>query len=461
MNVLIRFAGPAGIGAALLALGACGGSDDSGPARGQLLSSPVQTAAVSTTQVDAAATAAGTATLAGPAACGVSVQKIEYQTVGGAGEGTNATAAVMIPTGTSATCSGARPIVLYAHGTSTDRKKNMSAVTSDGEAGLAMAFFAAQGFIVVAPNYTGYDASTLPYHPYLNAEAQSTDMVDALRAAKAVLPSLGASASSRLFITGYSQGGHVAMATHRAIEQSYQSEFTVTASGPMSGPYSLTRMTQTIFGGTQNIGAAVFTPMVNDSYQRSYGNIYSSPSDVYQTPFDTIVPGLLPSNDPTAAVAKLPAGADGSYRTLFDTGNGQPFLIKTSFRTQASDLNSNYMKAIQRNDLLNWKPNGAMALCYGAQDPTVFGFNSTDAQTYFAGRGATVARYDLEDAATLPAAAAAIKTGFDGLKTQISTQAGGGTAGAGAVIAQYHGTIVPPFCTTLIRSFFAAVSAAP
>lgn len=460
MSVPIRFAGAAGISAALLALAACGSGNDS-PVRGQVLSGPTQAAAVSTAQVDAATAASGTAALAGPAACGVSVQKIEYQTLGGANEDTNATAAVMIPTGVSSACSGARPIVLYAHGTSFDRKKNMSAVTTDGEAGLAMAFFAAQGFIVVAPNYTGYDASTLPYHPYLNAEAQANDMVDALRAAKGILRSLGASASNRLFITGYSQGGHVAMATHRAIEQSYPSEFTVTASGPMSGPYSLTKMTQAMFAGTQNIGASLFTPMVNDSYQRSYGNIYSSPSDVYQPPFDTIAPGLLPNVDPAAATARLPAGADGSYRTLFDAGNGQPFLIKTSFRAQASDPNTNYAKAIQRNDLLNWQPRGAMALCYGAQDPTVFGFNSTDAQTYFAGRGATVARYDLEDAATLPAAAAPIKAGFDGLKAQISTQAGGGAAGAGAVVAQYHGTIVPPFCTALVRSFFVAAGAAP
>ena len=26
--------------------------------------------------------------------------------------------------------------------------------------------FAAQGYIVVAPNYAGYDISTLGYHPY-------------------------------------------------------------------------------------------------------------------------------------------------------------------------------------------------------------------------------------------------------------------------------------------------------
>ena len=77
-------------------------------------------------------------------------------------------------------------------------------------------------------------------------------------------------------------------------------------------------------------------------------------------------PSVAPSTAGTGAAplatARLPAGADGSYRTLFDAGNGQPFLIKTSFRAQASDPNTNYAKAIQRNDLLNWQPRGAMAI---------------------------------------------------------------------------------------------------
>ncbi len=441
--------------AVALALTACGGGDR-GDKRGEVLSGPTAVATVSTAQIDAGTAASGIAALAGPASCGVNVQTINYRTVGGASEDTNGTAAIMLPTGAAAACTGARPILLYAHGTTTDKNKNMAAVTTDGEAALLMSFYAAQGFIVVAPNYTGYGSSGLGYHPYLNADAQSSDMIDALRAVKAVLPTLGATASNKLVITGYSQGGHVAMATHRAIEQNYSGQFTVTASGPMSGPYSLTKMTQAIFSGTQIIGASLFTPLVIDSFQRSYGNIYASPSEAYQAPYDTIAPGLLPNTDPAAAAARLPAGADGTYRTLFDQGNGQPYLIKASFRAQGGDLNSNYMKAIQRNDLLNWKPTAPMALCYGAQDPTVFGFNSTDAQTYFAGRGAAVARWDLEDASTIPAGGAAVKAGFDGLKASIAA----GPAGANGVVAQYHGTIVPPFCNTLVRSFFQTVIAA-
>ncbi len=74
---------------------------------------------------------------------------------------------------------------------------------------------------MVAPNYAGYDSSTLDYHPYLNADQQSKDMIDALTAARTALPHTMTTSTTdggKLFITGYSQGGHVAMATHRAMQ---------------------------------------------------------------------------------------------------------------------------------------------------------------------------------------------------------------------------------------------------
>ena len=51
---------------------------------------------------------------------------IQYETVGGAGEPTTASAALMVPSGFGDRCTGARPVVLYAHGTTTDRKFNMT-----------------------------------------------------------------------------------------------------------------------------------------------------------------------------------------------------------------------------------------------------------------------------------------------------------------------------------------------
>lgn len=46
---------------------------------------------------------------------------------------------------------------------------------SDNAEGLILgALFAAEGYLVIAPNDVGYDISTLSYHPYLNADQPST-----------------------------------------------------------------------------------------------------------------------------------------------------------------------------------------------------------------------------------------------------------------------------------------------
>ena len=222
--------------------------------------------------------------MAGAPTCGVDFYYIQYNTVDGTGEPTTASGALMVPTGSAAPCSGGRPIVLYAHGTTTDRSLNIADITnpSNTEGALIAAMFAAQGYIVVAPNYAGYDTSTLTYHPYLNADQQSKDMIDALTAARTALPhtlTTSTTDGGKLFITGYSQGGYVAMATHRAMQAA---GMTVTASAPMSGPYALEAFGDAVFYGQVNIGSTVFTPLLVTSYQKAYGNIYKNLTDIYE-----------------------------------------------------------------------------------------------------------------------------------------------------------------------------------
>src|SRR5271156_6824919 len=178
-----------------------------------------------TFQAELAATSSGAQLLqiTGNSSCGVDFYYIKFWTLGGAGETTESSGALMVPTGAAPACSGPRPIVLYAHGTNPLKTLNIADITNttNTEGALIAATFAAQGYIVVAPNYAGYDISTLGYHPFLNAEQQSGEMIDALTAARAALPATFAASTSdngKLFITGYSEGGHVAMATERAME---------------------------------------------------------------------------------------------------------------------------------------------------------------------------------------------------------------------------------------------------
>jgi poly(3-hydroxybutyrate) depolymerase len=215
--------------------------------------------------------------------CNIDIHQITYETVDPSGALTPGSGALMVPSGTDPACSGSRPILMYAHGTSTDRQFNIADISdaSNSEGVLLAAVFAAQGYIVVAPNYIGYDSSTLSYHPYLVADQQSKDMIDALTSARSALPTTTApstTASAKLFLTGYSQGGYVAMATHRAMQDA---GMTVTASAPMSGPYALSAFGDAIFAGQVSASAPVNMTLLITAYQRAYGNLYTQPGECF------------------------------------------------------------------------------------------------------------------------------------------------------------------------------------
>ena len=393
--------------------------------------------------IDASTSAVGAQQLTGRAMCDVQVEHLSYSTLDPQGRSATATTALMVPTGSGANCSGARPVLLYAHGTTTLKSYNMADPVHNPEAFLVMAFYAAHGYVVVAPNYLGYDGSSLPYHPYLNAGVQARDMVDGLRASLTQLGAAsGTTSSGRIVIAGYSQGGHVAMATHRLIESTYASEFNVVAAGPMSGPYNLVKFGNAVVGGDINIGATLFMPYLLTSYQNAYGNIYTTPSQAYQAPFDKTAPTLFPTDTPVATL--MAEGAlpnDPTFKLLFGAGG----LLTETFRD--SYQGSAFQAALAANTLLGWTPKAPVTLCGGDQDPTVFFFNATDMQADFATRNVMVPVFDLEDRASLPA-------GIDADAIYAAFQTAKAISGDKAA-ARYHGELVPPACYALMRGFFA------
>ncbi|XAH23192.1 prolyl oligopeptidase family serine peptidase [Xylophilus sp. GW821-FHT01B05] len=509
MNTLHTLA----IGSAVILLAACGGGgsdtggsetvDNSG-ARGSLVYNPPLrvtnlSAQQFTDRLKGSASGTQLLQIAGTPKCGVNFHYIQYGTVGGQGEATNASGALMVPTGTDAACTGARPIVLYAHGTTTDKAYNIADIvgansSAANEASLIAALYAAQGFIVVAPNYAGYDVSKLSYHPYLNGDQQSKDMIDSLTAARKALPVLGgASDSGKLLITGYSQGGYVALATQRAMQAAGQ---TVTAGAPLSAPSAISLLMDYTTLGAPALGSTVFVPLLSTSWQKQFGYVYSSTSDLYEAQYATGIDTLLPSTTPMATLfstgklpqtALFPANAvPGPATSAFAVFYGANNLLRQSFLTaSATDVLSNacpgnafpptaaslssttplacspttgMRKAAVANDLRNFVPNKPVFFCGGAQDPTV-NFTSTQATAgFFQARGlpaAALTVLDLEAAATTTDPFAALKAGFAQAKAATAS-AGGATA----VVTAYHGSLVPPFCNAAARGFFQQVLAA-
>jgi len=446
-------------------------------------------------QLGATSAGAGLLAVAGPPACGVDFYHIEYNTVGGTGEKTTASGALLVPTGAAPGCSGPRPIVLYAHGTQTDKTANLADITNtnNSEGALIAAVFAAHGFIVVAPNYAGYDTSTLPYHPFLNGDQQSKDMIDALAASRSALPHTTSSATSdngKLFITGYSQGGYVAMATHKALQAA---GVAVTASAPMSGPYALEAFGDAIFYGSVDIGSTVFGAMVTTSYQHSYNNLYTTPTQVFEAQYANTIEGLLPSATPVNtlfATGKLPQTALFNSTTpvtgnsaldtqlavpanpVFALGFGSPNLITNDYRLSyvldavanpdgavptpqagvppAAAPGNTLRQDLKTNDLRSWVPQRPMLLCGGDQDPTVFFSVNTGTMQAFWSALPTglVTVLDVNGAVNSSSPFAPLQVAFQ--TTLAGLLASGGQE---AVVENYH-TTVAPFCTVAARGFF-------
>jgi hypothetical protein len=501
-----------------MALTACGGGSGGGslsttsstpPQRGSLLQTPPQLVATYSTAnllAHLATSDLGKTLLeqiSYSPVCAINVYHLEYETVDPSGALTPASGALMVPGGSSA-CEGGRPIVLYAHATQTDRGFDIAEITAgDNDEGLLLAaVFAAKGDIVVAPNYVGYDISTLGYHPYLVAQQQSDDMIDALTAARSALPTAAASSTTdggKLFITGYSQGGFVAMATHRAMQAGGMA---VTAAAPLSGPYALSAFGDAIVEGEVSLSASINFAMVINSYQNAYTNVYTAAGDLFNAPYASTVPGLLPSTTPVSELEAgneipsselfsstppapsyasiTPATAPANLAPAFALGFGSEYLMTNAYRlSYLEDANAspdggfpaltndqppaipkNGLRVdLKTNDLRNWSPTSPVLLCAGSSDPTVFYLNTQLIQAYWTASApsAPVSVLDIDSPATASDPYAGLKHDFVIAKDLIITEAiagGASDGGALAVLEHYHAGLVPPFCFSAAKSFF-------
>ena len=527
--VMLRCLLSVAIASSLLLVG-CGDDNDFDAVIGSDSATSVKSiSSFNTAQINTQFGLDGTATP--DAKCDIKIEKVSYPTVGAAGERTNATAALMLPSGDSADCQGDRPILLYAHGTTTDKGYDFSQVANPqnpaaGEATLIAANFAAQGYIVVAPNYAGYDESDLDYHPYLVAEQQATDMADALDSARTIIARqqrandpdyTNLDDSGKLFISGYSQGGHVAMATARMFEKNDEP---VTAIAPLSGPYALAAFGDAIFSGNVNIGASRFAPLLASGLQNAYGNVYNSTADIFTANYaNTQLPSLLsfgelvaanklpdnalfekdPENNPTLDLLPAPTVPFASIGFADDN-----YLIKTDFRTAyvadalqnpdsliamtgalpAANPQNNLRKALKANDLRGYVPKMPTLLCGGNQDPTVFyDLNTSSMAAIIQGSVAqnpaltvnvTVLDVDATTADDRPdnsnvqligqasmnqwninSVVTSVQSNFvQNLQRVVDAGAQQGIPASVAVLGNYHGGLVSTACTQATREFF-------
>lgn len=249
--------------------------------------------------------------------------------------------------------------LIYNHGTEICRDRSCSFT---GEQSICLSF-ATDDYVVMTPDYVGMgqgDRNQL----YLNAFTEARASTDMLQACEPLLALLNVKLNHHLFVTGYSQGGHAAMATTRMLQQNYAGEYTVTASAPMSGPYDIEN---TVYEGRNNpYDYPGFLMLLLRSYFESEGKL-DELHTALKAPYDTLIPPLVDGNYPIDEVDKLLPD------TIF-------LAVNDSFYNEfVNNPNCGFRTYLRKNNVYDWKPDMHMQLCYCNGDEEVNYKNSITA----------------------------------------------------------------------------------
>ncbi|MBW7868838.1 MAG: prolyl oligopeptidase family serine peptidase [Brumimicrobium sp.] len=228
--------------------------------------------------------------------------------------------------------------------------------------------WATAGYTVFMPDYIGYGRTKKVEHPYVYYPELVNAIYDGTIAVKKYLLDQSAYYENKLFLAGYSQGGGASFFSHWYIDTYHSSEFNVTASLNLSGPYHIKRILQTIIEHKDekqaNIGVYAWALYsINKFSELKRPNDYFFSYPVYDQGSSFLPPSKVPSK-----------------------------ILNNFFMQQIQNGKDKEMiKVLERCWVAkNWYSPGKIYLYHGDQDDFVPYFNSEDAYTTLSQNGVDV-----------------------------------------------------------------------
>lgn len=296
---------------------------------------------------------------------GFSAYRLIYKTRNVDGREVVASGAVIVPD-----VKEPLPLMNYNHGTyfPSNERSAPGYVSQYNSEVLLGGLFSSMGYLIVMPDYIGYGASKDLPHPYCAYNFIAATCIDMLRATREFCDSQKIKLNNKNFFTGWSEGGGVALAVVKNIEEKFPNEFTVTAAAPMAGAYYSTGFAEYV---------------LNDKDDFPYINSYAWVLQSYNWLYKINKPLSYYFNEPYASrleknpEATIPLNPDALFTPAFKASY-------TAGREQA------LKKALEENDLWNWKPKAKIVLCHGERDNYVPFFNSKKTYEAMKAKGADV-----------------------------------------------------------------------
>jgi len=315
-------------------------------------------------------------------------------------------------------------LVVFCHGTIQDRKASPSMWKgkADGsEAETATLAFATGGYAVIFPDYLGLGDHKAT-HPYPRNIINSQSAVDIIEPARELARKNNYKIGPKLYVTGYSEGGGIAMAATQKLEKMNGDVYRVERSAPASGPYDVSGATREfmLVQPTDQVGFVIRLYLLSYAayYLRKHSNVKITD---YFKPAMAITIWLNYNRNPSDENL---VKALGLTAVLMRSKNDLRNVITPRFLTalQTTDRRDPLIAALINDNVFDWAPRTPMILVNLEGDRVVSPQNTANAFAAMRRRGVgadSMRRYIIKDASlnhvtAVPAAMSAARRFFDG-----------------------------------------------
>lgn len=291
----------------------------------------------------------------------VKVYSVSYQTINFKGEKSIASGAIYIPVTKTDL-----PILSFQHGTQTKRNKVASILFDSLAESMIGLISASEGYLSLIPDYIGLGKSDA-LHPYM-MKFNAINIIDFIKAGKNFANENNIIVSNKLFLSGYSEGGYLTLATLKEIETNYSNQFAVTACAPLGGCYDLNQIAEELFN-LKTYKWPYYIAYIFTTYN-TYYNLNSLEKFFPKNIADKLNSFFDGTNYDYEINSMLPVELNKLFNPDFLTRylNNQETKIKNLFA---------------ENSLLNWQPKTPLTFFHGEADLSVPFSNAKSAFNYF------------------------------------------------------------------------------
>lgn len=278
----------------------------------------------------------------------------------------------------------ALPLLIYFHPTLLHKNQAPSLISPSliamdpiEDPRLMMIFLALQGYIVFAPDYIGYGSSENMIHPYLYKKSVVQTAGSLLYALEQALTEDRISFRRELFIMGYSQGGHGALAFAQTLRDSPM-DFQIQAVSAGGGPYDM------LYTVKEHLNQEKAWRILLTLLLQSYSYIYNWDLDdiVKRKSYADIIDDAYKHDSLSRAVEDLPDRISSLFQSQFihDVLEG--------------DARNDYQFFLEENSVYDWEPDFPVFLFHAKNDQIVPYRNMEIAYRSLNGGRARVSRKD-------------------------------------------------------------------